>query len=434
MSTIHSQPHTPTNNQVGRSEINPDSAEQADMVPAIISDGDDAAQVIAPAEPVVAAIKPADPEKPKFAPNPRDDIAARFRNRRSTETPLNPEGPFAAPAHVAADEDGDPDALTGYEPPVIIPERDQTKRVEQTNEARRYNVKVRGNEFALTRAELIEQADLDTSDPDLAGMSDIQLVKIAQKSIAANEYVAEARDLVKRSRTTSRDSSSTPPVAQAERDDDFDASTTSQVDPFEDAIEKITFGDRDEAKSALQKAIQHSLSESDTQRAREAITIRDKQDIADFGAANADVVEDEDAQGLLRSIATREALKDLRSLGITDAEIRAEGLLDNPTKTMQALTAARTRGMKVRSPGDLLASAAPIVRQRLGMAAPQNTPAIRQQPAPVASSRQDAKRGLIQQPARVGTAPVAQAGAVEPKSRSNAVAKMRQMRGQSVPS
>lgn len=377
----------------------------------------------------------------------REQIVANARARRA-ET--NDEGGDAPFEDLVTNQAGE------YIPPFLRRQQEaEAARLEQEaqdahdaqpqNQPRSFTLKVRGNDIpVVSRGELIKLAEVEDDEAD--DMSDAQLIKLAQKQVAASQVLDEAKAAKKIARAAAPDEGDTQPAShQQHNEPDLDDDEPAPAQPNPDdrrrqLIEKIQFGDPEEATQAFTEAVSEGVrsvvaEQEFSKRHNNVINIIKKAG-DDFEAANADLVSDPDYADILYNRAfVAELKKDLVGQGLLPENVDA--VVGNDVRTaMKAYANIAADGrVKTRAPNQMLAAAAQAVRQKFNRPAPPSRPgarttAARPTTAPM-SHRQDAKRQLQPQPAR--TSAPTQSGPVHgqaPVARSNAVMQMRKARGQ----
>lgn len=367
------------------------------------------------------ADEPPAKEEPTAPPNPRDEIARRYRERREAEeAKYNGRHAEPVPAFVNAQANDDNTAA-----PAV---NDNPAPAE----AKTYEVKVFGKSENVTREQLLAMAELSAE--DAADLPEKTLIKAAQISEAARRKLENAKVQPFQSATPA-------PAAPAATPAETKAPTTGQdsQEPksgkptLKEALEKIQYGDPEEAEAAFVSAVDESVKTAmqATQHAARVQAINAENDAAinSFSDANPDITGDPHASRFLLTETTSEIINDLRSLGAPEANLAP--LYLNPSMAIQAHREARLQGYNVRKPTDILDAAGNTVRGQFGLkkeepGQTQPAPAI-----PPTNRRVEAKRGLSQQPQRSGN-PVPAAAPVPQQTRSQAIQRMRAARGQPV--
>jgi hypothetical protein len=376
--------------------------------------GEDVSPPPAPVAEAPAGDPPAEtpPAEPTVAPNPRDEIARKFRERRAKDREQF-VGHQAEPQPLFLNEQAAPEAAPAP--------ADPAHPAPQT-----FEIKVFGKSEQVSREQLIAMADLSAEDAE--AIPEKSLVKIAQINEAAKRRLEAAK--------TTPFGAPAAPVAPAATPAAPQEPTTEQNDPeasrgkptLKDHLEKVQYGDPEEAEAAFVSAIDQRLEER--QLAERARTIASDNDraIEAFSQANPDITAHETASRYLLTETTAEIINELRALGAPEENLAP--LHFNPAKAVQAYREARLSGLNVRTPTEILDAAGKTVRTQFGLTREGTRPSPSAAPAP-ATNRVEAKRALTQQPTRSGS-PVAIVPPANDNNRSSTIQKMRAARGQSV--
>lgn len=369
------------------------------------------------------------PQLPRMSPGDemRAQIAKRFSDDRNTEMtefdgdnnrPSNLYGKAAArPAPPAPELD--PDA-----PEPGVPEHtvEAVEPEPQPEPPRTHRLKVRHGELELTEDQLYEAA---------------------RKGLAADSYLDDARDLHDQARTLrnqARPQDGVPrspqsdhsPAPNADIGDDPDAASPQK--PLKALVEKIQFGDPEEAEQELSQAIKVEAQAATKQallqeRFRDDLA-RNKAFLSEFQAAdeNVDVKADPLAQAVIERKVYDLYLEDIRNSQL----LPEDKIPRHPAELADAHRWLRIHGVKLRTVPEIIQKATSDYRSWRG------TPnGNTQQPAP----RQAAPRVVVDRTARREAIPAQPARSASPKPdlpqastdrMSDAVMKMRQARGQPV--
>jgi hypothetical protein len=365
------------------------------------------------------------PSMPEIPVDPRIEIANRFKKQRQTE-----EGPFTRDAsnpnvppflQTREPTDDTVDDLSGDEPapPPVQP-------VSDTPAEKKIRIKVRSNEFELTRDQLLREAEL--TEEEAAGMPETSLIRIAQKNIAANSYLEDARNVEKEARRSLRTSPEHHGTDSDQNADDQPPPPPSRppVAPeFKELVEKVQYGEPEEAAAALQQAVESVATRQQMARFRNEHGNEVAQALEEFQSTNSDLFADEFTAEFVGKAAERLIKDSLVKAGLRREDV--ERVVTSVDAAREAYIEARMVGYKVPAPKELLAQAGAVVRNAF------NRPAATSQPQPTApvlvDTRTVAKRAIPQQPQRA-TVNEAVSETPAPKSRSDAVAQMRKARGQ----
>jgi hypothetical protein len=351
------------------------------------------------AEPAPEAVEPV--VEPGLGLSAREAIAARFKAQREADD--------AAIAEITG-ADVEPEELE----PEPAPETGNEK----------YRVKVRGNEFEMSREDIIKTAGLTIEEAE--GLPLPSLVRAAQINAAAEDYLAEARSTHRGARTAAAPAPATPADDVAEPELAPEPTETKRGTPDPRVVEiaqKIQYGDAEEAAAALQEFVERQIESRRTADLEGQFHDLTQKAVSEFAQANPDLFADPIATDVLYVAAMHEIKKDLIRLGADPAAVNEA--VTNPTMAVEAYTLARQKGMEVRDPHAILGNAATAVRAKLNIG--RGDPAA-PQPAP---SRTELKRSLTAQPRPATVPPVSSQQAPQPRSPSSVVLGMRKFRGQS---
>lgn len=397
-------------------------------------------------------------EAPKLhVDNSRANIAAKFNRNRA-----NHRGRTVPRSHVPAIDGDEPagDVDDPNHPDHIASDgaRSATEEAEdrqtgQTRAAagehdapngggpRSFTLTVFGNSIHVRdRAELARYADVDEDEAD--SIPDAALIKLAQKQVAAQQRLDEAKEFGKRARATGAVSPATPADDDDPSDQPEPQPTSSQrrkpAASTLNLVDKLMYGDREEAalevENLLAQAVPQHIERQNTARTVDQIRREVHESMSSIGQANADIANNPDAKDLIAVKTTRAIVDELRNVGITDAE--ATQLLQNPKLAADAFVGAHSipeyQG-RLRKFDVVAGEAVAATRRTLGLkpvALTQQTSATTDGP----QTRRDMKRTLPQQPARAGAPlptdlPMERTDDRRARS-SDAIAKMRASRHQ----
>jgi hypothetical protein len=234
--------------------------------------------------------------------------------------------------------------------------------------AKRFELKVDGNTFQVSREELVRYAEVDEA--DAGSIPEVALQRLAQKQLAANARLEAAKREREASRTRRPDAELSGIPADEERADPDDTRQRTGRKPAAetvDMIRDIQYGDPEEAAAKVEALFEGQFRQRETQRSQSGILDEVNNSIANFGKANADLASDDISSDLLRSQMVRGIVDDLRQHGITDAE--ATQLLSDHALASKAYVGARIAGLAVRPMSTILDDAGNKVRARFGQPA-----------------------------------------------------------------
>jgi len=345
-----------------------------------------------------------EPEMPKLRVDPRNAIAARARAARAAANPDGHTAPadrFNIPDGVRVEGDDDEAAR-------LAEEADATRAAPQAERPRapvpatpsadgRYSLRVNNNNFSVSREELLRYAEVE---PDEAGdISDISLVKLAQKHLAASSALESAKAEAKSIRSAQRTQPGHMPGQDEPNADAIDQPAAEGLHSLSDKalIEKVQFGDSDEALEANRLLNQRQFERMSMNDRLAKIDAEIGSTINSFGEKNADIVSDSFLESAHRASLVNIVADEIaaNAKGMTTdmvAQLKA-----NPQLAMQAYKAARLDGLNVRTPTELFDAAANTVRTRFGKQPTPQREDQRDNPPP-AASRTETKRGLLAQP------------------------------------
>lgn len=362
--------------------------------------------------PAGAAPDPAAPdhdaEPVVFQDNKRKAIAARARAARAATPAPARFDEAALPEGVRIDaDDDDPHALDDVGRPEVDARQPAARQPAPRDPAPaqdgRFTLKVFKNEFAVSREELLRYADVSAE--EAADFDDARLVKLAQKNLAADQLLEEAKQARTASRPAARDDALDQGRDQQRTDAEPRSDQAGGLNQKTDRelMELAQLGDTDEALDASRLLTQRTMARASAEQQMASLDRLVDQAIEGFAAdpKNADIVGDEVASGAHRAMLQAEIANELRPL-LTDDQFRR--IATDPDLARKAYKAAYVDGHKVRSPDQMFAAAAAKVRTSFGRRSTTDTDPRRQPPAADAASERDAaKRGLVRQPTRSDT-------------------------------
>lgn len=358
--------------------------------------------------------------------SPQDDvrgqISARFRRAEpEEERPFNGDlndqenlyGEFGQEGDPAPGED---ESIVGSqdEPPAKpVPQQTPTTR----------KIKVRGKEVEL---------------------SDEDILAAAQKTLAGDSYMEEARALldaakeIRGERTApTRQHPDGTNSTQPEPDAHGPVDPAQHPEPsLRDVVEKIQFGDPEEAAALLETAIDQRAEKKATKGQLERVfnqdLARSQQALKKFQEANTELANDEDFAILMEANMYRLYQEDIKKLGLTDAQIPK-----NKVELANWHRFYRVNGYEVRQTKDLLETSKTNVLKKMGRAdasAPSGKPQQQQQrkeaPRIQVNVDRDARRQQIPLQPQRSVTPRRDATGPAVRTGSDVVAQMRRARGQ----
>lgn len=312
-----------------------------------------------------------DADAPARAVNPvftdRADIANRFKARREQR---NEDIVAAAEAHVTADT-----AADGADTTIVAEQR--------ADEPRKIKVKVRHQERELTEDELIAAA---------------------QKTLAGDEYLEEARKLLEDAKqlAPSRPHQDGDDAANTDRQAEEAADPSHQTD--EQLAERLQFGLPEEAAEVIKQLRKSGTTDpGEIQRAvydsqRNVDVTKATRAYEKFVSANGDLVKDPIAHAAMEAAFYNGVRTDLRKLGYTDEQL--------PTATAKLVEAHRfhrIQGQDVRDTAALLEDSKLTVEKFRGAKSGDDEPAPgarKDNTVAVRVDRSERRAGIPLQPAR----------------------------------
>lgn len=360
------------------------------------------------------AIDPDAEKAPVMGKSRRDDIVKRFREQRAAQEQESDED------LKAFNQEGMPAEFTDQisHEPVIEPDDDEPVKVAAQQDEPEpegepvYVIKVRGKEIEVTEAQL-EQLAAKVDGPGT-------VVDKAQKALAGDDYLREARDVLAEAKRLREDvlaqrasPAAIHPGDQKSTQTAEQADTTGDIahpdDPFAKAVEAIQFGQPEEAARILREAVTTTTATQAKGVSEDAITDQQMRREADranrigkaFEAAHPDLAKDEFSREAIINRCVRLQHEDLLKLA---AEIR----IDPATVPKDAATIQhwhrfyRAKSFNVRDPEVLLNQAKDdFVAWRGGEKQPAVPEVTRAQPrVEITLERRTRRAAIPQQPSR----------------------------------
>lgn len=390
-----------------------------------------------PQDPGGAPVEPSQQQAKPQIRSPSDEmraaITARFRTDRQAIVEQNTDqiNDFSA-THIPEDFR---QAAGEIDQPVPLPEPEPQQPqapLETPPPDQKYKLKVRGEEKEVSLQELIA---------------------IAQKNEAADQYLDEAKNKLHEintllAQTKQQAQQPAQPGHQAGQPGPQPQPAPQQPAPGEghpDAISKlleaIQFGDNPEAaRQLLQDTIAGMTDEVATRKVQEQLLQQRLKDegarsakvVKDFADQHPELANDEKARAAIEVTTLRMQCDDLRSLGLDPYRLRTDGNPTTPGDIAQAHRYYRTEGHRLHTPAEMLETAFKEVNEWRGIKPENPAPTPTNEPprgAPrieVSRERQDRLRAVPQQPSRT-TAPTMQSPPPvdQAERRSNIVEQMK---------
>jgi hypothetical protein len=274
-------------------------------------------------------------------------------------------------------------------------------------------------------------------------MTDDELVAAAQKTLAGDSYLEDARKILDEAKTIKAERAGRDPQhpegRSSTQDDELDPDATDRSqhpeDDMESLIEELQFGsDRKGAAKRLKEVIQSEAAKSANEGHQARLfnndLARSQQALADFKAANPDLEADPLASRAIEQLMYDQYREDIIKLGVVD-----EAQIPSDPRTLANWHRwYRVNGQAVRSTPDLLNGAKEKFAAWRGTSSKPAPQAQRQAPPRVEINvdRDSRRQAIPLQPSRAVT-PRRDAVANPPKSTdSDVVKQMRRARGQPV--
>jgi hypothetical protein len=273
-------------------------------------------------------------------------------------------------------------------------------------------------------------------------MTDDEILAAAQKTLAGDSYLDEARSLLEEAKTIKAERAGRAPQhpegdTQRTQDDGLENDrdgARQHPDELEEAIEQIQFGDPKEAAAKIRKVMKTvSEKEADEGQMRRLV----KNDIArvqtvlkTFSDANPEIANDPIAAQAIEQFVYRLTRAEIEKLGDVDAS----KIPQNPAELANWHRFYRINGRSVSTAEALLEGAKGEYLKWKGVSEQPKPPAAKVAPRVVVNvDRTERRAAMPTQPTRsMAPRPDAQARPTEGRSRSETIMKMRQQRGQTV--
>jgi hypothetical protein len=274
-------------------------------------------------------------------------------------------------------------------------------------------------------------------------MTDDEILAAAQKTLAGDSYLDEARGLLEEAKQIKAERAGHDPqhpegqnsrTRNDGQDADPDEARQHPGDELEEAIEQIQFGDPKEAAAKIRKVMKTvSEQEADEGQMRRLV----KNDIArvqvvlkTFSDANPTIANDKIAAQAIEQFVYDVTREEIEKLGDVDAS----KIPQNPAELANWHRFYRINGRSVSNPEALLESAKGRYLKWKGVSEQPVVPAAKVAPRVVVNvDRTERRAAMPTQPTRsMAPRPDAQARPTEGRSRSETIMKMRQQRGQTV--
>lgn len=271
-------------------------------------------------------------------------------------------------------------------------------------------------------------------------MTDDEILAAAQKTVAADTYLDEARALLEEAKKVKAERAGRDPQHPEGQDrtqdevQDSDTRDRSQH-PENDlaaVVEMIQYGDPKEAAEKLAKAIDTAAdkraNEGHVARLVQNDLAKSQQDLKAFVEANPDLARDEIASNVIENSVYKIYRDEIKALGVDEAQIPQD-----PKQLADWHRLYRVHGHAVSRPAEVLNKAKATLETWRGTSTKQPAaPAKGAARVQVNVDRTERRAAIPQQPSR-SVAPRQDAAPVaQDSSRKSAVQEMRRARGQPV--
>jgi hypothetical protein len=348
----------------------------------------------------------------------RLDMAKRFRRQGAEEdVPFNgnlndPEMLYGKSGREALEPEPD-------EPDILVPQA-KTVMPKETNAPKR-TLTVRGRQVEMT---------------------DDEILAAAQKTLAGDSYLDEARSLLEEAKQIKAERAGRAPQhpegehnnsTQYDRQD-VDPQSRQHPDELEEAIEQIQFGDPKEAAAKIRKVMKTvSEQEADEGQMRRLVKndiARSQAVVKAFSEKNPTIANDQVAAQALEQFVYQITREEIEKLGDVDAS----KIPQNSAELANWHRFYRINGRAVSTPDALLESAKGRYEKWKGVSGQTPSPAAQAKPRVVVNVDRDQRRAAIpNQPTRsMSPTPDALTRQPQGKSRSDVIMAMRKQRGQTV--
>lgn len=270
-------------------------------------------------------------------------------------------------------------------------------------------------------------------------MTEDEILAAAQKTIAADSYLDEAKAVLAEAKTIRAERAGRDPQHPEEQsstqDDgqDQDASKRGQHPGLDlkEVVEMIQYGDPNEAAEKLGKAITEAATkqanEGHIHRLVQNDLAKSKQDLKAFVEANPDLAKDPIASNVIENLVYGIYREEIKALGVDEAQIPQD-----PKALADWHRLYRIHGHTVSRSADVLNKAKARLNEWSG--APKQPAVQRKDPARVQVNvdRTERRMAIPQQPTRSVAPRQNAAPPAQDSSRKSAVQEMRKARGQPV--
>lgn len=353
-----------------------------------------------------------------MSPHDAKRMAMADRFKRQDDRPF--DGDMTKGENLYGDVAAEELAADPAAPEPGVPEQD--RQPEPPAPEKKYTIKVRGKDVQLTEAELLERAS---------------------KVEAADSYLAESRDLLEQAKQVRSGRAAADPQhpegenrAQGDEQDRDDHQTDTRrpgID-LKAVVEKIQFGEPEEAAKELAEAIEavaeKRANEGHVKRLVTNDLAKSQTELKAFREANPELDKDPIASNAIENMIYRIYREEIAKLGVDEAQIPKD-----PKDLADWHRLYRVHGYEVSKTADILQKAKASFEAWRGVPSKDQAPAPRKDSARVQVNvdRTERRMQIPVQPSR-GVAPRRDPAPAqtEQSSRSSAVQEMRRARGQPV--
>lgn len=341
----------------------------------------------------------------------RSEIAARFK--REEDRPF--DGDFTKPENLYG-EVADPPAEQVDPEPSVVGEVIQPAPIEQPKTR---TLKIRGQDVVMTED---------------------QILAAAQKTLAADTYLEDARKLLEEAKTIKAERAGRDPQhpegQSSAQEDELDIDPTSRTrhpaSETKEIVEKIQFGDPDEAAQLLDQLIDKRAGkraeEGHVERLFNNDLAKSQKALKDFRDANPELDKDEIAAQIIEANMYKIYREELLSLGLDEAKLpKTNAELANWHRLQ------RVHGFAVSDTPKLLNEAKARLEKWRGTSIAPKPAVPAAKPAPrleVNVNRTERRAAIPNQPNRASLPPPSANAAPQKTTGSDVVNQMRRARGQ----
>ena len=353
--------------------------------------------------------------------NAREAIAKRFRRAESVPFNGDPNDPEmlygdVARTHQEPEPDVDETIISGDR----REQRPEPQKTEQQQQPQKRKLIIRGQEVHLTDDEILARAAMVT---------------------AADSYLEEARSILNEAKTVKAERAGQRPQHPEDRSGTQDGELDPPTDDngarhpesrTREVVEKIQFGDPEEAAAELDRLIDERADKKTDERQLKRLLDNDlsksQKALKDFVAANPELNGDKMAARAIEQTLYDIYEEDIVKLGVVDAD----KIPTDPKAKAEWHRFYRVHGHPVRTAAEALEEAKTRVMRWRGNPAPAQQQQQRKAPdrVDVNVNRTERRAAIPNNPSRSVSPRPDSASAPKATSRSDVIANMRKARGQ----